>query len=288
MWNCANCTTENRDNRTTCWHCSIVKTVFRQEPGISTQSEVSTVVERANICAKCSEALDDDARFCPSCASPVSQKCPSCEQPVVTGAKFCKYCAFDLSTKMSARKDQGSLSKSAPTSPQLSSGIEGLLADKYHTMSDSQLLTMTRGDLSGQTKRSLTIVLGELESRTSIDWRDAEVAKTRLKEAITKGHSDRISGRYPSNFERGEDATREKAERLAKAGGITAGISALLFLLGYSYTSSFANSARAGLMSLAGQTDLTYQLASLCVFLGTMGFIVGLILFVVGMAQRSS
>lgn len=157
-------------------------------------------------------------------------------------------------------------------------------------MSDSQLLAFLRGDLSGETEKCLNIALAELETRTKIDWRDMGVAKTRVREAIIAANSYGSIGSHISTtrYNASENSARERAERLAKAGGITAGISALLFLWGYSYTSSLANSARASLMSLAGQSDSTYQLASLCVFLGSIGFLVGLILFIVGMAQRSS
>jgi Double zinc ribbon len=242
-------------------------------------------------CPKCSAPLDADAIFCPSCAAPVNPQCPSCGKSVSVDAKFCKYCAFDLTQKVSVANAEKSpvvsTEQTLPPKQQVRSGIDGLLADKYHAMSDSQLLAMLRGDLSGQTERSLSIALAELETRTNIDWRDMAVAKTRVKEAIVAVHS-RGSVTNTARYNASQDLAREKAERLAKAGGITAGISVLFFLWGYSYTSNFANSARAGLMNLAGQTDSTYQLASLCVLFGALGFLVGLILFIVGMAQRPS
>ena len=245
-------------------------------------------------CPQCSTALDADAIFCPSCAAPVNPKCPSCQKSVTAEAKFCKYCAFDLSQTSRTADTESSRTvaakQGAPQGHQFTSGIEALLADKYQAMSDSQLLAFLRGDLSSETERCLTIALAELETRTHVDWRDMGVAKTRVREAIVAAHSQRSIGSYSSTtrYNASENSARERAERLAKAGGITAGVSALLFLWGYNYTSSFANSARAGLMSLAGQSDSTYQLASLCVFLGSIGFLVGLILFIVGMAQRSS
>jgi Double zinc ribbon len=245
-------------------------------------------------CPKCSTALDEDAIFCPSCATPVTPRCPSCQKYVTANAKFCKYCAFDLSQTSSTVGTESSRTvaakQTAPQERQFASGIEGLLADKYHSMSDSQLLAFLRGDLSGETERCLNIALAELETRTNIDWRDMGVAKTRVREAIIASNSHGSIGSYTTTtrYNAVENSAKDRAERLAKAGGITAGISALLFLWGYSYTSSFANSARAGLMSLAGQSDSTYQLASFCVFLGSIGFIVGLIFFIVGMAQRSS
>ena len=48
-----------------------------------------------------------------------------------------------------------------------SRGIEALLADKYHAMTDSQLLAFLRGDVSSETERCLTIALAELETRTN-------------------------------------------------------------------------------------------------------------------------
>jgi protein-S-isoprenylcysteine O-methyltransferase Ste14 len=83
-----------------------------------------------------------------------------------------------------------------------------------------------------------------------------------------------------------EELQREKASRLATFGAISAVVSALAFLWGYSYTSNWSNVARAGLSNLAGQTDSTYALAQWCVTLGAIGFLVGLILFIVGLAQR--
>lgn len=245
-------------------------------------------------CPKCSTAVDADAIFCPSCAASINPTCPSCLKPVTSDAKFCKYCAFDLSQATPAASTENprvvSTNQSASPRQQFNSGLDALMSDKYHAMSDSQLLATLKGDISGQTEKSLTIALAELETRTNIDWRDMSIAKTRVKEAIIAAHTHSSLGSSGNTrrYTAAQDFGKERAERLAKAGGITAGVSALIFLWGYSYTSNFANSARAGLMSLAGQSDSTYQLASLCVFLGSIGFLVGLILFIVGMAQRSS
>ena len=51
------------------------------------------------ICSKCHSALDDDAEFCTSCGNPITKifNCPGCGGTVEPTAKFCKYCAFDLS-----------------------------------------------------------------------------------------------------------------------------------------------------------------------------------------------
>jgi Double zinc ribbon len=234
-------------------------------------------------CTKCSASLDEDAIFCPSCAAPVNPQCPSCGKSVSADAKFCKYCACDLTQKVSAATEQ-----TPPPQQQVKSGIDALLADKYHAMSNAQLLAMLKGDLSGQTEKTLSIALAELETRTNIDWRDMAVAKTRVKEAIIAAHAHGSIGSLANTprHSASQDLEREKAERLAKAGGITAGISALLFLWGYSYTNSFANAARAGLMNLAGQTDSTYAFAQFCVTFGAIGFIVGVVLLIVGMTRR--
>jgi hypothetical protein len=59
-----------------------------------------------NNCSKCFAALDHDAVFCPLCSAPVSAhavvNCPKCGKSVSAGAKFCKYCAFDLSQPLQA------------------------------------------------------------------------------------------------------------------------------------------------------------------------------------------
>lgn len=51
-------------------------------------------------CANCSAILDLDAHFCSECRAPVTISttinCPSCRKANQRGAKFCKYCAFNL------------------------------------------------------------------------------------------------------------------------------------------------------------------------------------------------
>lgn len=243
----------------------------------------------SDLCSNCVASLDDDAKFCPSCAAPVSPRCPSCGKTVSADARFCKYCASELTQKVSTVRVEkfvaASTTRPLPPKQQFSSGVDALLADKYHALSDSQLLAMLRGDLSGQTEKSLSIALAELETRTNIDWRDMSMAKTRIREAIVAAHSDG-SVANTARYNVSRDLAGEKAGRLAKAGGITAVISALLFLWGYSYTSNFANSARAGLMNLAGQPDSTYTLAQVCITFGAIGFIIGVVLLIVGLAQR--
>src|SRR5262245_27783623 len=183
-------------------------------------------------CPKCSSALDEDAIFCSSCAAPVNPKCPSCQKSVTADAKFCKYCAFDLSQTSptaDAESSQKVAAKQAtPQQHQYTSGIEALLADKYHAKSDSQLLPFLTDDLSDGTEKYVTIALAELETRTHVDWRDMEVAKTRLREAIVAAHSQNSIGSYTrtTRYNASENSARERAERLAKAGGITAGVSA--------------------------------------------------------------
>ena len=83
-----------------------------------------------------------------------------------------------------------------------------------------------------------------------------------------------------------QELQRGKATKLAIAGGITAVVSAVVFLWGYSYSSNWSNMANAGLSNLTGQGDPTYAIAQWCVTLGVIGFLVGLILFIVGLAQR--
>jgi len=104
MWECANCGKENRDERVHCWHCSTVKGASHSETVSTLQNPATaTAIEKPSTCLKCSAPLDEDAKFCPSCAAPVllytSLDCPRCGRSVNASAKFCKYCAADLTQK---------------------------------------------------------------------------------------------------------------------------------------------------------------------------------------------
>jgi len=242
-------------------------------------------------CPKCSASLDEDANFCPSCSAPVNPQCPKCEKPVGLDAKFCKYCAFDLTQKVADDEKQSIEPASQPvkSKPEYT-GVDALLSEKYSAMSDFQLLTMLKGDLSAQTPKSLSIALAELEARPKIDWREMNIAKTRITEAIAGTNKPKGFGApFPaSHYKVSEDAQGEKADKLVKSGGITAGISALAFFWGVSYTNNTANQLRAGFGSLVGQTDSTYAFAKLCVILGLIGVIVGIVLLIVGFSQRNT
>jgi hypothetical protein len=191
-WRCENCGKENRGDRNHCWSCSTTK-------GSRGTNGGRTVLRRPGICSHCLAMVDADAKFCPSCATPVSSDatCPNCGKSLNPSAKFCKYCA-----------------------------------------------------------------------------------------AAVPGHSVAAAVRPETSYTDALERQREKADRLTQGGIATAIISALLFAWGYYYTSSFANAGRAVIMNLAGQTDSTYQLAQWCITLGAIGFIVGLVLLIVGLAQR--
>lgn len=107
-----------------------------------------------------------------------------------------------------------------------------------------------------------TPLMSILETRTSIDWRDLEVAKTHVKEAILNARGGVAGGSISRSrsYNSVNDLASERTDKLVKTGGITAGVCALLFFWGYSYSSSLANSARAGLMNLAGQIRPTLWL----------------------------
>lgn len=282
MWICAGCHTENRDDRDHCWHCGTLQNAISADRS-PVAGSFEPNIDRPTMCSKCSGTLDADAKFCPSCATPVlldtPLKCPQCGKSIVAGSRFCKFCAFNLTQWASV---------AGPSKPQFTSGIEALLADKYNALSDSQLLATLRSDLSTQTEKSLSVALAELETRTGIDWRDLEGAKTNVKEAILSARGGVAGGSIlrSRSYDSVNDLDSERAAKLVKAGGITAGVSALLFFWGYSYSSSFANSARAGLMSLAGQSDSTYAFAQLCVTFGAIGFMIGVVLLIVGLTQR--
>jgi len=62
---------------------------------------------------------------------------------------------------------------------QSDSGLDNVLLHKYQAMTDSHLLMMLKGDISGQSEKSLSMALAELERRTEIDWREMAIVKTR-------------------------------------------------------------------------------------------------------------
>lgn len=111
MWKCVNCNKENHDNRSDCWNCSIPKELASL--GVKTALELSTETDNLPaICSVCGTKLDDDARFCQNCASPVVQEtikaCYYCGKSINSTSKFCKYCASDLSKKREPIYDSGS------------------------------------------------------------------------------------------------------------------------------------------------------------------------------------
>jgi hypothetical protein len=95
--------------------------------------------------------------------------------------------------------------------------------------------------------------------------------------APRESHSDRDFFEIPQ---------MAKADKLALAGGITAAASGLAALWGYTYTSSLYNSGVAVAKQLAGQTDSTYTLAQFCITFGFIGFIIGVVLLIIGLSQR--
>lgn len=83
-------------------------------------------------------------------------------------------------------------------------------------------------------------------------------------------------------------ATKEKnARQLILLGGMITIASAIAFLWGVSYTSNLSNAAYAGLASLVGQTDTTFQLAVWARNLGALGFIIGVLMSVIGLVKRA-
>ncbi len=60
-------------------------------------------VDSEIICYNCKATLDEDAKFCASCQSPVAKggllECPSCKEFISVGSKFCKHCAAEILPK---------------------------------------------------------------------------------------------------------------------------------------------------------------------------------------------
>jgi hypothetical protein len=65
-------------------------------------------------------------------------------------------------------------------------------------------------------------------------------------------------------------------------GGVVAAVSALAFVWGVNYTSSGANTAFA---QLPGNQDSTYRVAQIFVWLGGVGFVIGLLTLLIGRRQ---
>jgi len=83
-------------------------------------------------------------------------------------------------------------------------------------------------------------------------------------------------------------ATKGKnARQLMLLGVLITIASAMAFLWGVSYTSNLSNAAYAGLSSLVGQTDTTFQLALWSRNLGAVGFIIGVLMSFIGLMKRA-
>ncbi len=83
------------------------------------------------------------------------------------------------------------------------------------------------------------------------------------------------------------ESSRKNAASLIVLGGVLALASAIAFLWGVNYSSNLSNAAYAGLASLVGQTDSTYQLALWAKNLGAVGFIIGVVMTIIGFVKRS-
>ena len=65
-------------------------------------------------------------------------------------------------------------------------------------------------------------------------------------------------------------------------------VSATAFFWGSAYTGNLGNLAHAGFADLAGEPDSVFAFARACQTLGVVGFVAGLVLFFVGIAQRAT
>ncbi len=251
MWKCGNCDKENQDKRYFCLYCTKRKDVLLDENSSGMEEiKSSTMTERLSSCPKCSSPLDEDAQFCPSCAEPVllssTINCPNCNKTVNAGAKFCKYCAANLKQKEEF---------------------------KYGSQLNSQYSNSSFNSQKEKTERHQRIFVNQTNR-----------AKKQSPFQIAE-EKHRISANQKAE-KTSFNSQKQKAEKLAAFGAILAVISAIAVFWGRSYTSNFANTARAGFENLMGQTDSTYQLAQFCILFGVIGLIVGIVLFIVGMSQR--
>ena len=63
--------------------------------------KAAPVKEDATVCKNCGEALQGDAKFCPTCGAkvdgqPVKSFCPACGREVTEGTRFCSACGTKI------------------------------------------------------------------------------------------------------------------------------------------------------------------------------------------------
>jgi hypothetical protein len=116
MWTCEVCGAESKDTYKLCHKCGSSRPKSYESTDISQpkqlkpepeQSDTSaTDLEPSVKCGNCGVHLDTDAKFCPSCSTPVvsanlPSSCTRCGKQVNKESKFCKHCAFDLGAHIS-------------------------------------------------------------------------------------------------------------------------------------------------------------------------------------------
>jgi hypothetical protein len=83
-------------------------------------------------------------------------------------------------------------------------------------------------------------------------------------------------------------AQRRSSSRLALFGLVVMLMSAVAFFWGSAYTGNLGNLAHSAFAEVAGEPDSVFAVARACQTLGVVGFVAGLVLFFVGLAQRAT
>lgn len=63
---------------------------------IANESALSNLVGSSNICPKCGEHNEEDAKFCDKCGTKLVNVCPNCGTENKADAKFCSNCGKEL------------------------------------------------------------------------------------------------------------------------------------------------------------------------------------------------
>jgi len=312
MWECVVCAEQIEDDFDVCWNCQTLKDGspsksyasaalpkelerLRERMSHDSDENLSQIVNvnfrdyskealilargelarrnlpmrpMAKLCSTCKAELEDDAKFCVECQTPVAKvvvakdtvlECPNCQKTISAVSKFCKYCAAEIML--------------SPPSAKLCPNCESELEDDAKFCAECRTPIAKDGAFECPNCQK-TLNVGSKFCK----YCSAEITPP-AKVPPVFARSSYASVSTPSS-------QNTKANNLTKSGAALAIVSGIAFWWGRSYTSDWENRAGAILGSLVGQQDSTYQFAQMCVVLGLLGMIAGVILFIVGWLQK--